>query len=110
MSSVTKGIIEGLVSGAVGSYIGSKMVTETIFKVNNIDIPLSQIKAILDAIANKLTFDQYSWLYTVSRENLVARPLNVDETYIIPAGKVTYLKDIYISNGELYVDGEVKII
>ena len=50
MSSVTKGIIEGLVSGAVGSYVGSKMVTQATIKVNNIDIPLSQLKAVLDAI------------------------------------------------------------
>ena len=44
------------------------------------------------------------------KEHVIARLLIIDETYVIPSGKVVYLKDIYITTGELYVEGDVKII
>jgi hypothetical protein len=36
--------------------------------------------------------------------------ITIDDTFAVPSGQTWYVKNIYITTGNLYLDGEVKII
>jgi len=87
----------------------------------NMDIKLSEIKAVGSQTSRTLS-ELYDNIGNVrsSVTDLSTRSLNeggrrcydvtVDDTFAVPSGVTWYVKNLYITTGSLYLDGEVKTV
>jgi hypothetical protein len=87
----------------------------------NIDIKLSEIRGV-GAQPQRTLSDIYDNISSLSSNltDLKTKSLEedkhrcyevtVDDTFAVPSGQTWYVKELYISTGELYLDGEVKVV
>jgi hypothetical protein len=69
-------------------------------KLQNIDVALST-RASESTLASVLEI--------LRQQDLRCYDATVDTLYAVPEGTVWYAKNVYVTDGELYVDGEVKV-
>jgi len=48
--------------------------------------------------------------YMAVEENMRAFEITVDDLFAVPSGRVWYVKNLYITSGQLYLDGDLKVI
>jgi hypothetical protein len=48
--------------------------------------------------------------YMAVEENMRVFDITVDDSFAIPSGRIWYVKSLYITSGQLYLDGDLKVI
>jgi len=48
--------------------------------------------------------------YMAVEENMRAFDITVDDSFAVPSGRIWYVKSLYITSGQLYLDGDLKVI
>ena len=87
----------------------------------NLDIKLSEIRGVGTQSQRTLSdiYDNISSLSSnltdIKTKSLVESKyrcyeVTVDDVFAVPSGETWYVKELYIAAGELYLDGEVKVV
>jgi len=48
--------------------------------------------------------------YTAVENNMRAFEITVDDLFAVPSGRAWYVKNLYITSGQIYLDGDLKVI
>ena len=87
----------------------------------NLDVKLSEIRGV-GAQSQRTLIDIYDNISSLSSNltDLKTKSLEegkyrcyevtVDDVFAVPSGETWYVKELYITAGELYLDGEVKVV
>lgn len=83
------------------------------------EIPLSVLKEAIRQAMSSASGDanlardatlQNLLMYLVVENGMRCWDVVVDDVFAIPSGSTWYVKSLYVSSGQLYIDGDVKVV